>query len=284
MIFGGIPFYLEMFEKGYSVSQNVDNICFNSDCSLKDEFMLLYASLFRHSGNHIKVVKALAKKGKGLTREEIIAETTLQGGGLTKILEELEQCDFIRSYQPVGKQKKSTLYQLIDFFTLFHVKFMSKNEYNDEQFWTNSLDTPLRNTWAGFAFEKLALVHVKEIKQALGIAGIQSAISSWRSEKSTPAAQIDLIINRKDGIINVVEIKFSNNEFIITKNYENNLHNKITSFKEETKTKKAVHLVLLTTFGVKQNQYAGMVQKELVFNDLFNVTAKEPTFRTDTNS
>jgi len=141
--------------------------------------------------------------------------------------------------------------------------------YNDERFWSNSLDTPLRHSWAGYAFEILALLHVKEIKEALSIAGIQSLVASWRSETTSPGAQIDLIINRKDGIINLVEIKFSNMKYVITKSFEENLKNKIASFKAETKTRKAVHFLMLTTYGLTKNKYSETVQKELTLDDLF---------------
>jgi AAA+ ATPase superfamily predicted ATPase len=271
MIMGGIPFYLSKIQRGLSLAQNVDNLFFAKKSELRNEFKNLYAALFRKSEEYIKVVEVLSTKGKGLSRGEIEKSAKISGGGtLTKILQNLEYCDFIRKYQSFNRKKRDMLYQLIDPFTLFHFRFIAKNEYNDEHFWANSLDTPLHNTWAGFAFEMLALLHTAEIKKVMGIAGIQSSVSAWRSEKSTPAAQIDLVINRKDGIINLVEIKFSTKPFVISKNYEENLQNKIFAFKEETNTNKAVHLLFLTTKGVKQNNYSGIIQKELMLDDFFN--------------
>jgi hypothetical protein len=215
-------------------------------------------------------VETLSKKGKGLTRKEIEEISKISAGGtLTKILQNLEYCDFIRRYNTFNHKKRDVLYQLIDPFTLFYFRFVAKNEYNDAAFWSNSLDTPLRNTWAGFAFELLALLHIEEIKKALGISGIQSAVSAWRSTQSNLAAQIDMVINRKDGIINLVEIKFSRKQFVITKSYEQNLQNKISAFKEETKTVKAVHLLMLTTNGVKQNKYSEIIQKQLILDDIY---------------
>ncbi|GHT01093.1 hypothetical protein AGMMS49525_00930 [Bacteroidia bacterium] len=270
MIMGGIPFYLSKIKKGLSVPQNIDNLFFDAKSELRNEFKNLYAALFRKSDEYVKVVEALSKKSKGLTRSEIENVAKISGGGtLTKILQNLEYCDFIRRYSDFNKKKRDVLYQLIDPFTLFYFKFMTKNEFNDEHFWANSLGTPLHNTWAGFAFEMLALLHTTEIKRALGISGIQSAVSAWRSTKTSPAAQIDLLINRKDGIINLVEIKFSDRIFAITKTYEDNLQNKISAFKEESKTRKSVHLLMLTTFGIKQNKYAGLIQKELTLDHLF---------------
>ena len=271
MIMGGIPYYLNKMEKGLSVAQNIDQMFFSENTELKNEFKNLYAALFRNSADYLQVVATLSKKMKGLSRNEIADAAKLtSGGGLTEILQNLEYCGFIRSYPSFDKKKRNVLYQLIDPFTLFYYKFIEKNEYNDDRFWSNSLDTPLHNSWAGYAFEILALLHIKEIKKALSIAGIQSLVSSWRSEKTSPGAQIDLIINRKDGIINLLEIKFSNSEYTITKSYEENLRNKTAAFKAETKTRKAVHLLMLTTYGISKNQHSEIVQKELVFSDLFN--------------
>jgi hypothetical protein len=270
MVIGGIPYYLSKMEKGLSVAQNIDLMFFTENAKLKNEFKNLYAALFRNSADYQQVVATLSKKMKGLNRNEIAESTKLSSGGrLTEILQNLEHCGFIRSYPSFEKKKRDFFYQLIDPFTLFYYKFIEKNEYNDEHFWTNSLDTPLYHTWSGFAFEILALLHIKEIKEALSIAGIQSLVSSWRSEKTTQGAQIDLVINRKDGIINLLEIKFSNMEYAITKGYEENLKNKVSTFKTETKARKTVHLLMLTTYGLTKNTHSGIVQKEIRLNDLF---------------
>ena len=271
MIVGGIPFYLSKIEKGLSISQNIDCMFFNENATLKNEFTNLYAALFRNSDDYVKIIEALGKKGKGLLRSEIALISKIStGGGFTKILQDLEYCGFIRKYRTPNKNKRNTLYQLIDSYSLFYFKFIQKNEYNDEQFWTNSIDTPLRSSWSGYAFEMLALQNIVEIKKALGISGIQSSVAAWRSETSAPAAQIDLVINRKDGIINLLEIKYCNKQFSISKDYEENLQNKILAFKTETGTRKAVHLLMFTTFGLNKNKYSGIVQKELTLADLFN--------------
>jgi len=266
MTMGGIPYYLSKIDGSFSVAQNIDNLFFAENAELKNEFQNLYASLFKNYADYIKIVEALSIKAKGLSRQEIEKITGLSSGGrLTITLKNLEYCGFIRSYNTFGKKKYEQLYQLLDAYTLFYFKYLAKNEYNDTAFWSNSLNTPQHNTWAGYAFEILALQHVAEIKQALGISGIQSAASAWKGE----TAQIDLIINRKDGIINLCEIKFSGKEFMIDKNYEANLRNKLFTFKEKVKTRKAVHLLMLTTYGLTKNKYSGIVQKEIILDDLF---------------
>ena len=271
MVMGGIPFYLSKIEKELSLSQNIDNIFFAKTAELKGEFQNLYKSLFKDSEDYMKIVEALSKKSKGLTRKEISDATKIStGGGLTAMLQNLESCCFIRSYTAFGKSKRDTLFQLIDSFTLFHFKYLANNDYKNTSFWTNSENTLQRNTWAGFAFEILALQHIDEIKNALGIAGIQSAVSTWRSNEDTkPAAQIDLIINRKDNIIDLCEIKFSKSRFTIDKEYDEKLREKLVSFMKENKIEKAVHLLMLTTYGVTKNKYYGTIQKEVILSDLF---------------
>jgi AAA+ ATPase superfamily predicted ATPase len=269
MIFGGIPFYLNMFEKGLSLAQNVDKLCFKKNGALQDEFSILYSSLFRHAANHELVVRTLAKKKMGMTREEIMQETKLQGGGLTIVLEELEQCSFIRSYNAYEKKMKERLYQLIDFYSLFYLNFMETVRRNNERFWTNLIDNAKHRAWSGYAFEQVCMQHTTQIRQKLGISGVVTYTAAWRSKKSEPAAQVDLLIDRNDGIINICEMKYAENKFIIDRKMDENLRNKKSAFIRETKKRKAVHLTMVTTYGVKRNEYWGNIQSEVTMNDLF---------------
>ena len=270
MIMGGIPFYLKQMQKGLSVAQNIDRLFFEIGCALDGEFDNLYRALFKFSENYIRIVEAMASKGKGLTRQEIIQQTKLpNNGGLTTMLKELESCGFIRQYEPFAKQKKDILYQLTDFYSLFYFRFIQKNRYRDEHFWTNSLGSGIHRSWSEYAFEMLCLMHIAEIKKALGISGVQSLTSSWRSNSSEEGAQIDLVIDRKDQTVNLCEMKYADRTFVIDKQYDENLRNKLASFREETKTRKSLHLTFVTTYGVKPNAYSGHIQKEVVLEDLF---------------
>jgi len=271
MIFGGIPYYLNLFERGLSLAQNVDILCFAQNAKLKNEFKNLYASLFKNSEKYVNIISVLSRKNKGLTRNEIIEITKISGRELSAILHDLDSCDFIRSYNALHKKTRNKLYQLLDAYSLFYFNFLEKQTENDENFWANTINMPKQNTWAGYAFEILGLRHLKEIKHALGILGIQSSISTWASEKTEEhkGCQLDLLIDRKDGIINICEIKFYRTKFIISNSYKDKLLNKIAIFQYESKTQKAIHLVLLTTFGLVQNEHSGIVQKEVKLDDLF---------------
>ena len=270
MIFGGIPYYLSLLSNRMSLSQNVDNLFFKDNGGLRDEFKNLYASLFVNFENHIKVVEALGKKAKGLSREELLNLTKFSdGGGVSKILEELELCGFIRKYKAFDKKIREGLYQLTDFYTLFYFKFIQKNEYNDDNFWSTSIDSSQHRAWSGYAFEQVCLAHINQIKKKLGISGVQCKVASWRSHQTEPGAQIDLLIERKDQIMNLCEMKYANNEFVIDRNVDKNIRNKISAFKNEVSTRKAINITMITTYGVKQNEYAGMVQNEVTMDDLF---------------
>lgn len=271
MIMGGIPYYLDKMEKGMSLSQNIDNIFFKKRCKLWDEFSRLYESLFDKPEQHLKIVKAMHSKKSGLTRKEIAEATGLpENGRLTQTLQELEDCGFISSSKNWMKSKKDCIYRLCDFYTLFYYDFIKDNYGEDDNFWSDRIDNPAHCTWTGLSFELLCLSHIQQIKNKLGISGISSRQCSWRgSDTDANKAQIDLLIDRRDGIINLCEIKFSDHEYSITKSYETELLNKVNVFKASTATKKSIHLVMITTFGIQKNSHSAIIQNEVTLDDLF---------------
>ena len=272
MVLGGIPYYWSLLEKGLSLAQNIDKIIFAKNGKLSNEFNQLYASLFKSPEQYIDVVTALGKKKAGMTRDEIIAAIDkYSNGALSKVLDELEYCGFIRKYNGFDKKSKQAIYQLIDNYTLFYFKFIQQNENNDEHFWSASIDSAMHRAWSGLAFERLCMAHTQQIKAALGIAGVLSNVYSWRKEadETSDGAQIDLLIDRKDQVVNLCEMKYSLSEYVIDAEYEQKLRNKKSVFIGTTNTKKAVHLTMVTTFGIKANAYSGIVQNEVTLDDLF---------------
>lgn len=276
MVFGGIPYYLSMLERDIPFSQNVDKLFFKQFAPLKMEYDFLFRSLFKNSKLYRDVVVAISSKLKGLTRPEI-AEATHQGEGgvLTEVLENLCRCDFVRKYTPFGKKSAGTMYQLADMYTLFYLRFVSGNG-QDENFWSNTQNSGERNTWGGYAFEQVCLLHLSRIKAALSILGVLSNSYSWFCKPFADSdgakwdgGQIDLLIDRADNVINICEMKYANDEFSITKEYEEKLRKRETLFKKVTKTRKATTHVFVTTYGVKQNNHSGIVQHQVTMDDLF---------------
>lgn len=273
MAMGGVPFYWDEVKPGLSAMQNIENICFSENGLLQNEFANLYRSLFDSYNNHIKIIKALAKKSKGLNRKELLKLSGLpNAGSFTRVLNELEVSGFIRKYVPFEKKSRDSLYQLVDFYSHFYLKFIENTHILNKNNWLNILDSPQYRAWSGYAFEQICMYHLPQLKHKLGITGVYTNIWSWRSKKSERGTQIDLIIDRRDNIINLCEVKFSLNPFVIDKKYAEELKNKIGVFKSETGTRKSIFLTMITTYGVKHNIYSnGLYQNEITLNDLFKI-------------
>ncbi len=266
MIFGGTPLYLSMLEPGMSLGQNVDNLFFVPNAPLSREYDFLFRSLFNEASLHRQIIEILANKTIGMTRMEIKNALKIEDGGdFTNALRNLNDCDFIRQYSAFGKSDRGTLFQLTDLFTLFHLRYVKGYKGQDEHHWQNMLDSPSRRAWSGYSFEQLCLHHIRQIKSKLGISGIQSDVCSWKGD----GTQIDLLIDRRDQTINVCEIKFSQSEFEITKQYDTLLRTRLEKFRSASKTRKALHQTFITTYGVKDNAYKGNIQSEIVLDDLF---------------
>ncbi len=271
MIMGGVPFYLKNLRRGVSLSQNVDEMFFAEKGRLDDEFNALYASLFDKSEHYVKVVEALSKKNKGLTRDEILEATHLVNNGhFTTILEDLINCDFVRRYKGYGNKERMSLYQLIDPFSLFYYKFIRDNAPSDKPFWQYQIGTRRHDTWAGLAFEQLCLNHHKQLEQALGISGIVTKVYSWTAQpEAKENAQIDLVIKRTDKVVNVCEMKFYDGLYTMKKKDADDIERRVRAFRDAQNIRTAVHPVLVTTLGLVSNQYSRVFQNVLTLKDLF---------------
>ncbi|MCR5178858.1 MAG: AAA family ATPase [Lachnospiraceae bacterium] len=273
MVFGGVPYYWSFLRKGQSLPQNLDRLLFSDKAPLRDEFNYLYASIFKNPSHHIRIIETLARKKIGMTREELIERSGLRNSGdLTKKLEELESCGFIRRYNAYGSSKKNAVYQLIDCFTLFYYSFM-ENRTPDEHFWVGQLNTPLLNTWTGLAFERICLLHIAKIKEKLGISGVHTEVCAWcckaDPDRGLFGSQIDLLIVRQDRVINLCEIKYSGSDYTITEKTDRSIRNKIHDLITATGTRAAIHPTLITSYGLVENSYAGNIQNVITMDDLF---------------
>ena len=276
MIFGGIPYYLDMLDRELPLSVNVDYLFFSANAPLRTEYDFLFRSLFKDSANYRKVIECLAVKMTGLTREEIAKASRLDGGELTRILSNLTACDFLRSYTEPNKKERSLLYQLVDMFSLFHLRFVWKNTGQDSRYWTHTGQKEEKNAWAGYAFEQVCLHHVPQIKTKLGIAGILCNTYAWSCKAFTdedgaewPGGQIDLILDRADNVMNLCEAKYSGDEFVISQSYAKNLSRRTELFRRKQNTKKDLRLTFLTLYGIKQNQNSAIVDHQILLDDLF---------------
>ncbi len=304
---GGVPHYLKEVEPGRSATQNIDRICFSPSGLLWDEFDQLYASLFDHADRHINVVRQLATTWRGMTRSEVLLAADVgSGGGVSDLLDELVESGFVMRSIPFGKSKKDTLFRLVDEYSSFYLNWIEKHRSRGPDVWMKKQTSPAYRTWAGYAFEGVCLKHLKQLKRALGIAGVETTEASWLHRPGATAAvlkrkaaaakraaarkpltqravklaapqpvdegaQIDLLIDRKDQCINLCEMKLCESEFVIDKAYAADLRRKREVFRQVTGTRKAIFMTLVTPFGVKPNEYS----HELIANTI----TLEPLFK-----
>lgn len=274
MVLGGVPYYWSLLKKGRSLPQNIDDLFFREGAPLQNEYDNLYKALFQRPEQYLRIVEALSGTNRGITRNEICRKTGIPASGaLTRKLDELEKSGFIRKYIPYGYQKRNSLYQLVDNYTLFYYKFIRDRTY-DENYWKNKLNSPEVNAWSGIAFERVCLEHVLQIKAALGVSGVYTEVNSWQCEADPDngiyGSQIDLLIARKDQVINVCEMKYSEAEYLADASFDRDQRRKISDFQKKTKTRCALHPTLITTYGLEKNRYAGNIQAVITAEDLFS--------------
>lgn len=271
MAMGGIPYYLREVQKGDSAAQAIDRAYFGKQAALFGEFDNLYRALFSNYQKHIEVIRALASRWKGFTRQELIEATSMKtGGGLSAILNELEASDFIQSYLPFGKKERDKLYRLTDEYSLLYLKFIEPNKLQ-AGFWLKNFNTPTAKAWSGYAFESLCMKHVEGIKRGLGISGIFTREASFvkRKDETTDGCQIDLLIDRADQAINLCEMKFYDGPYILTTEDVRNLQQKRNVFEQTTGTRKQLFITLITTQGLYENEQSRIADKSLDMNVLF---------------
>lgn len=283
MALGGVAYYLSLFDNSMSVAQNINALCFTKGGEMVDEFDRLYKSLFKKADNHIAIINALSLVGKGMTRQDLIAKTKLtNNGNLTTLLNELEMCEFIRSYVPFGKERKDKLYQLIDQFSLFHLRFIKGNRSFSQDYWLHLIGSGEYNAWCGYAFETVCLHHITQIVDGLGISGTINVPCSWAyrpteavrqnselDEDLRKGAQIDLLIDRNDKTITLCEMKYSEGEYEISQAYDKHVQKRLSTFKKVTKTAKTLTTAYITPQGLYDNRYARKVIRQITADNLF---------------
>jgi len=243
MILGGIPFYLSLLNPSETFTQNIDRLFFYQNGMLKTEFDELYHAIFSKAGKYIEVIELLYKNHlNGQTFDQLQKATKMDGKSLGLVLKNLVRCDFVISYKQFGNKVKGTIYRLMDFYTLFYYKFQDSMNSKDESWWTNNYNSRSVESWQGISFELVCLVHVPQVRKALGISGISTSASSWRyvplkeNKMDNKGAQIDLVIERGDRFINLCEIKFCSSPYAISNDYADKILERVNLFKEKTKT------------------------------------------------
>ena len=274
MIFGGIPFYLQDMRRGQSLPQYIDECFFAKNARFRREYTRLFRSVFRNPDTMMTIVRALSSKRMGMTREEIEKNTGIKAGGtMTKLLDSLVDSDFVVEYYPFGMGKKESYYRLNDPFCWFYLRFVDSQESLSTDFWKENLESQSIVTWRGLAFENVCLLHVKQIKTALGVSGIRSEESSYIAMGSDgkPSGQIDLIISRADNIVDICEAKFYSDSVLVDNAMERKAVRNAILIQKLIPKKAVTHKVLLTTFGVNEGEYMWTFDHVVTLKDLMKI-------------
>lgn len=270
MITGGVPYYMSYYQSGLSIAQNIDNMFFAANAPLKDEFNRLFHSIFANPDLMITIIRAIGSKRCGCTRLELINLISVSGGGtLSNALNSLIKSDFIVKYVPFGGSKREEYFRLTDSFCNFYLKFIEGERQLPKDFWISNITSQKLVSWRGIAFENVCFNHIAQIKRALGISGVSTNEFAWSKKDDNLGAQIDMIIERKDNIVNMCELKFYNDEFIVDKSYDKVIRNRISLLEKEISKKYSIHSTLITTFGLKYNEYSNDFTNVITIDDLF---------------
>ena len=265
LAFGGLPYYLDMLDRRKSLAQNIDDLCFGAHAPLRNEVPHLMEATLSDSPLHREVLRMLSRSKSGVHRAKI-AQALGDGGPLSRVLDDLEKCSYIRKYKNPYEKNKPSIYQLVDPFLLFSFKFME----GQVESWASFAGSPAYYAWRGNAFELACLAHIPQLKAALGIGAVQTACFPWASSLSALGAQVDLVIERADHVTDLCEMKYTDEPLAVSAEYERKLLRKRSAFMQESGTRNAVHLVAVSVHGIARSTHADCLTKTVTLDDLFS--------------
>lgn len=271
MVFGGVPYYLSLLNPRESLVQNINRLFFSVDDQMRREYKRLFTTLYKKPQVYMAIVECLASARYGLTREQIAkAVGTSNNGHLGEKLTILRNSDLIQELHVREKKIKNTecVYRLCDMFCLFYLTFISRAQV-EKDYWTYHINSPEVNTWMGLSFENIALSHIDAVKKALRIEGVSTLHYAWRSKTTIPAAQIDMVIERADQIVNICEVKYSMEEYDLQKEEYDKLLHRCSAFAKETSLKHITWPTMITTHGLKVNSYSQLIPSQITLKDFF---------------
>ncbi len=281
MATGGIPYYVASIMKGQTATQLIESLAFRENGLLFKEFDNLFSSLFEDSKGYIDILRVVSTHRYGIEQSELIqkSEQIQNGGTAIKKLNELVETGFLIKFKPHFNKKKGIYYRLIDEYTHFYLSWIEPikdtllNESMDPGYWEHLRGTPAWHAWACYAFESICYQHLSEIRKALKL-NPTAIPDTWRyaprKGEINSGAQIDLLFDRRDGAINLCEIKYTEQPYILDKAEAANLQRKSDVFVKKTGTQKQIFLTFISASGMKQTLYSEeMIAQLVTLDDLF---------------
>ena len=270
MVFGGLPYFLGLLDGNESLGQNIDRLCLAPHALLRHESKTLMESTLRKSPVFGQIVEAIAPHPYGLRKESCYEQLEIPKGTFQRAVSDLAKCGYVREYKNPSQRRKPLYLQLVDPFLLFHYTFLEDRSAHGPSSWGDFVQDGGRYTnWRGHAFENLCGSHLPQIKAALGIAGVRTVAYPWASERVQGGTQVDMVIERADGICDLCEMKYTDAPLPISAAYEQALLRKRDVFGEETRTRLALKLVMVTSAGISGVAHTEHIAQVLTLDDLF---------------
>lgn len=272
LVFGGLPYYLDMLDRRKSLSQNIDALCLGTNAPLRREVPLLMEASLGNAPLHRAILRELAQSKVGIRRMDLA--NRVEGGttgSFKRALDDLEKCGYIRCYTNRYERRKPSVYQLVDPFLLFGFRFMVDRAPDGHGLvsWKDFERTPAYYAWRGNAFEIACVNHTRQIKHAIGISAVKTEDFPWSSSTSEPGAQIDMVIERADGVTNLCEMKYTDGPFVADREFEEDMARRRRVFQIESATKNTVQSVLVCPQGLRPNTHSWDIAHVVDIDDLF---------------
>ena len=267
MVFGGLPYFFSLLNPDESLNWNIDALIFKPHALLRHESKKLLEATLKKSTAYNAIMECLSSHLYGMTKAECFESLDISQGTFSRAVDDLVKCGYVHESVDYYSKGHPLRLSLVDPFLLFHYKFLAKGISEKTRFENFKSDTGKYTNWRGHAFEILCMYHIDSIKNALGISGVQTNEYAWISEKNE--AQIDLCIERDDGIINLCEEKYTDTAFSVSPEYEKNLLKKRDIYREETKTDKALKIVVISAEDIAGKANTEHITRVLTLDDLF---------------
>ncbi len=270
MVLGGVPYYLNLMSRGESISGVIDRLFFSDPPELKGEFAELFDSLFDNSPVHKRIISLVASTKAGLTRTEIAARAKLSSGGnLNRYIDNLEQSGFLEEHELLGSRgKKDVRYRVCDMFTLFHRHWLVGKLHMRS--WRSIVTSQRYKSWRGHAFEVVAWNHGRCIADALGLSKNDYFVTRANLENKEGKAQIDLLIDVTGGAVYLLELKCSDDPFVMSANEAARLLQSRRVLSAHYKGRRSIIVCLLAAGGAQMNGHLReAVDLTLGLNSLF---------------
>ncbi len=268
MVFGGLPFFMSLMNENESFRQNIDRLLFRPNALLQDETDKLLESTLKKSPVYGQILGELSSHLYGMKKSECQEKLNIPVGTFTRAVEDLIKCRYIVEYTR-NYEKSNPLYiQLVDPYLLFHFHFLS-NRKRITSYEDLSSNIGLYSNWRGHAFEILCFHHLDQIKKSLGISGVKTECFSWTNSEDKEKIQIDMVIERDDKITNICEMKCTDQPFVMSKEDDLSLLRKRDIFKEKTRTKNSIRIVLVSAAGLSGVAHTEHISDVITLGDLF---------------